>query len=195
MADVRVAVLGVSGWMGRVHTMASQTFPHFMGTEGGTAGEVALVAQNAGTAAELGFPAPEARVLQSGQAAVQDREIDLIDMCLPDSLHDEVARASLLAGKHVYCEKPLADTAAQARELADISKAKGLTTRVGHAFARNPVHDPAKENIEAAEVIRPVTTGQKKWPCFKAGHRICRIVDACMEFSRLGRWVAITRSP
>ena len=195
MADVRVAVLGASGWMGRVHTKANQTFPHFMGTAGGTARVVALVAQNTGTAAELGFPAPEARVLQSGQAAVQDPEIDLIDMCLPDSLHDEVARASLLAGKHVYCEKPLAATAAQARELADIAKAKGLTTRVGHAFERNPVHDPAKKTIEAAEVIRSVTTGQKKWPCFKAGHHICQIVDACMESPHLGRWVAITRSP
>ena len=45
--------------------------------------------------------------------------------------------------------------------------------------------------IEAAEVIHSITTGQPMWPTFEDGHRICQIVDACMESSRLGRWVAI----
>jgi predicted dehydrogenase len=152
MAEVRVAILGASGWMGKVHTMAYQTFPHFLGTAGGTAKVVALVEENAKAAAELGFRAPGARILQSWRDAVHASDVDLIDICLPDSLHYEVAKAALLAGKHVYCEKPLADTAAQARELADIAKAKGLITRVGHAFPRNPVHDLAKEIIAAGEI-------------------------------------------
>ncbi len=152
MAEVRVAVLGASGWMGKVHTMAYQTFPHFMGTAGGTALVVALVEENPKAAADLGFRAPGARILSSWQEAVDDPEVDLIDICLPDHLHYQVAKAALLAGKHVYCEKPLAETAAQARELADIAKAKGLITRVGHAFARNPVHDLAREIIAAGEI-------------------------------------------
>jgi predicted dehydrogenase len=45
--------------------------------------------------------------------------------------------------------------------------------------------------IEAAEVIRSITTGQPMWPTFEAGHHICQIVDACMESSRLGAWVSI----
>lgn len=152
MTDVRVAVLGASGWMGKVHTMAYQTFPHFLGTSGGTAKVVALVEDNPKAAAELGFRAPGARILHSWREAVQDPEVDLIDICLPDSLHYQVAKAALLAGKHVYCEKPLADTAAQARELADIAAAKGLITRVGHAFPRNPVHDLARQIIAAGEI-------------------------------------------
>jgi predicted dehydrogenase len=63
-----------------------------------------------------------------------------------------VAKAALLAGKHVYCEKPLADTAAQARELADLAREKGVITRVGHAFPRNPVHDLAKDIIGSGEI-------------------------------------------
>ncbi|CAN0594883.1 unnamed protein product, partial [Ectocarpus sp. 12 AP-2014] len=90
--------------------------------------------------------------ISTWQEAVADPDIDLIDICLPDNLHYEVAKAALLAGKHVYCEKPLADTAAQARELADIAREKGVITRVGHAFPRNPVHDLAKEIIEAGEI-------------------------------------------
>lgn len=152
MKEVRVAVLGASGWMGKVHTMAYNTFPHFLGTSGGTARVVALVEHNPGLLKDTDIRAPGARIEQDWQAVVNDPEIDLIDICLPDNLHYEVAKAALLAGKHVYCEKPLADTAEQARELADIAKSKGLITRVGHAFPRNPVHDLAREIIQSGEI-------------------------------------------
>ena len=152
MAEVRVAVLGALGWMGKVHTMAYQTFPHFLGTSGGVARVVALVEDHPNAVAELGFRAEGVKILRDWRAAVQDPEIDLIDICLPDSLHYEVAKAALLAGKHVYCEKPLANTAAEARELAYIAAQKGLITRVGHAFVRNPVHDLAKQIIDAGEI-------------------------------------------
>lgn len=152
MKDVRVAVLGASGWMGKVHTMAYNTFPHFLGTSGGTARVVALVEHNPDLLKDTDIRAPGARLEKDWQAVVNDPEIDLIDICLPDNLHYQVAKAALLAGKHVYCEKPLADTAEQARELADIAKAKGLITRVGHAFPRNPVHDLAREIIQSGEI-------------------------------------------
>ncbi|WP_136442466.1 Gfo/Idh/MocA family protein [Pacificoceanicola onchidii] len=152
MTEVRVAVLGASGWMGKVHTMAYQTFPHFFGESGGTARVVALVEANAEAAKALAFRAPGARIVGDWKEAVNDPDVDLIDICLPDNLHYEVAKAALLAGKHVYCEKPLADTAEQARELADIAREKGVITRVGHAFPRNPVHDLAKEIIDAGEI-------------------------------------------
>ena len=45
--------------------------------------------------------------------------------------------------------------------------------------------------IEAAEVIRSIATGEPMWPTFESGHHICQIVDACMESSRIGRWVSI----
>lgn len=151
MTEVRVAVLGAAGWMGRVHTMAFQTFPHFFGEGDGTARVVTLVQRNA-DAKDLAFRAPGAKILEHWQEAVADPDVDLIDICLPDNMHYEVAKAALLAGKHVFCEKPLADTADQARELADIAREKGLITRVGHAFPRNPVHDRAKEIIQAGEI-------------------------------------------
>jgi predicted dehydrogenase len=83
---------------------------------------------------------------------VDDPEVDLVDICLPDNLHYPVAKAALLAGKHVYCEKPLADTAAEVRELADIARGKGLITWVGHGCPRNPVRDLAKEIIASGEI-------------------------------------------
>jgi predicted dehydrogenase len=131
--------------------MAYHTFPHFFGDDGGTAQITALVSTTADTA-DLAFRAPGAKIMRTWKQAVADPDIDLIDICLPDNMHYEVAKAALLAGKHVLCEKPLADTAAQARELADIAREKGVITRVGHAFPRNPVHDRAKEIIDAGEI-------------------------------------------
>lgn len=132
--------------------MAYQAFPHFFGTGHGTARVVALVGANPEAAKDLAFRAPGAKIMQSWQEAVSDPETDLIDICLPDNLHYEVAKAALLAGKHVYCEKPLANTAAEARDLADIAREKGVITRVGHAFPRNPVHDLARDIIAAGEI-------------------------------------------
>ncbi len=87
MQDVRVAILGASGWLGKVHTMAFQTFPQFMGTARGTARVAALVDAKPERAADLALRAPGARILTDWRAAVADPEIDLIDICLPDSLH------------------------------------------------------------------------------------------------------------
>jgi predicted dehydrogenase len=118
----------------------------------GTARIVALVEGPSKAAADLSHRAQGARILQDWNLAVADPGVDLIDICLPDHLHYQVAKAALLAGKHVYCEKPLANTAAEARELADIARAKGVITRVGHAFPRNPVHDLAKDIIQSGEI-------------------------------------------
>jgi predicted dehydrogenase len=113
---------------------------------------VALVEANPDAAQDLAFRAPGAKILTDWRDAVRDPNIDLIDVCLPDSLHYEVAKAALEAGKHVYCEKPLAETASEARELADLARSKNLITRVGHAFPRNPVHDLAKDLITSGEI-------------------------------------------
>lgn len=152
MGEVRVAILGAGGWMGRVHSMAFQTFAHHFGTGGGTARVAILVTSGRAGGDAAALHAPGARVLTDWREAVADPGIDLVDICLPDRLHHPVAKAALLAGKHVFCEKPLADTAAEARELADFARERGLITRVGHAFPRHPVHDLAREIITAGEI-------------------------------------------
>ena len=152
MTEVKVAILGASGWMGKTHTMAFQTFPHFFGQGGGTARVVALVSRDPEAEQDLAFRAPGAKILKDWQQAISDPEVDLIDICLPDNMHYDVAKAALLAGKHVFCEKPLADTAEQAKELVEIATQMGVITRVGHAFPRNPVHDLAKEIIDNGEI-------------------------------------------
>ena len=66
------------------------------------------------------------RVYQDLNDLLADPEVDLVDLCLPTPLHVPLAIAALKAGKHVVCEKPLARTAAQARQIITAARsAKG----------------------------------------------------------------------
>lgn len=152
MKKTRVAILGACGWMGKVHMMAYQNAPLLFGSDNGAAEIAWLVDGDDAGLARAAALQPAARSSRDWKNAVDDPSVDLIDICLPDQFHYEVAKAALLAGKHVYCEKPLTNTAAEARELADIARTKGLITRVGHAFPRNPIHDVAKSIIDGGEL-------------------------------------------
>jgi len=72
------------------------------------------------------------------RAAVHRDDVDLVDICLPDECHAEVAIAAARAGRHILCEKPLAQTPAQGEAaLAEIERA-GVTAMVGLQYRRTP---------------------------------------------------------
>src|SRR5687767_11639186 len=73
-------------------------------------------------AADLGIP----RVYASLDEMLADPDVDVVHLATPNHLHHPHARAALLAGKHVVCEKPLAMTSAQSAELVQLAKEKGL---------------------------------------------------------------------
>ena len=152
MKAIKVAVLGACGWMGKVHTQAYSTMAPKFADAGATVEVAWLVDQDPDALARLGNVGANTKTGGNWQDAVNDPAVDLVDICLPDSLHYEVARTALENGKHVYCEKPLTDTAEQARHLAELARTKGLTTRVGHSFPVNSAHRLARELITAGEI-------------------------------------------
>ena len=106
MNEVRVAVLGASGWMGKVHTMAYQTFPHFLGRERGEARIVSLVEANPQAAAGLENRAPGARILNDWKEAVNDPEVDLIDSKLePRPTADAPSASGVLAIRSSHIDR------------------------------------------------------------------------------------------
>ena len=152
MTPTKIAIIGAGGWMGRIHAAGYMNIPYFFG-ERGLMAEVVLAVESAEhLQAQVERYLPNARFTTNWRDAIEDPGVELVDICLPDNMHYEVARTALLAGKHVFCEKPLTSSAGQARELADIAKDKNLRTRVGHAFPRNPVHDLAHEIISSGEI-------------------------------------------
>lgn len=64
-------------------------------------------------------------------------EIDIVSIVVGNALHREIAEALIRAGKHVLCEKPIADTLENAKAMADAEKEAGVVTSVGFTFRRN----------------------------------------------------------
>lgn len=69
---------------------------------------------------------PAIQTVRSHEDLLNDPAIDLVIVGSPNDTHYSYAKAALKAGKHVLIEKPFANTSAQARELLDLAKAKGL---------------------------------------------------------------------
>jgi predicted dehydrogenase len=76
-------------------------------------------------------------------------EIDLVYIATPPFLHFPQARAALLAGKHVICEKPLAMSVAQADELLEIAREKDLLCIANLMQRYNPLYDAALGLVES----------------------------------------------
>ncbi len=72
-------------------------------------------------AGEYGFPV----ATDNEDELINNPDIDIIDICTPNIYHYETAKKALAAGKHIYCEKPLCVTAAEAEELAALAKKSG----------------------------------------------------------------------
>src|SRR3984885_15585261 len=99
-------------------------------------------------AAALGFE----QATDDWRTLISDPNIDLVDITAPNALHKEMALAAIAAGKHVYCEKPLAPLATDAREMAEAAEAAGVKTQVGFNYLCNPMLGLAREMIAAGEL-------------------------------------------
>ncbi|HSK28238.1 MAG TPA: Gfo/Idh/MocA family oxidoreductase [Jiangellales bacterium] len=81
---------------------------------------------------------------------VSRADVDLVDVCTPGDTHAEIAIAALEAGKHVLCEKPLANTVAEAEAMvaaADRARERGVRSMVGFTYRRVPAVVLARELV------------------------------------------------
>ena len=97
---------------------------------------------------ELGF----INSTDNGRDLVENPEIDIIDITAPNALHKEMALEAISAGKHVYCEKPLAPLFSDALEMTNAAEKMGVKTQVGFNYLCNPMITLAKEMIAAGEL-------------------------------------------
>ncbi|GAA3286909.1 Gfo/Idh/MocA family protein [Arthrobacter citreus] len=82
---------------------------------------------------------------------IERDDIDLIDICSPGNTHAEIAVAALRAGKHVLCEKPLANTVAEAEEMTAVAQEaarSGVFAMCGYSYRRTPALALAKRMVD-----------------------------------------------
>jgi predicted dehydrogenase len=145
MSDINVAMIGYA-FMGRAHSNAyRQVTPFFSPARpprmkvicGRTSSEVERARQ------ALGWD----EAATDWQAVVRRKDIELVDVCTPGDSHAEIAIAAAEAGKHVFCEKPLANSLEDAqRMLAAVEKA-GVAHMICHNYRRAPAVMLARQLI------------------------------------------------
>ena len=99
-------------------------------------------------AADLGIP----RVYASLDEMLADPDVDVVHLATPNHLHHPHARAALLAGKHVVCEKPLAMTSTESAELVQLAKEKGLVNAVNFNIRMYPLAQQARSMVQSGEL-------------------------------------------
>ena len=91
------------------------------------------------------------RLKPTGAALIERDDIDLIDICTPGNTHAEIATAALEAGKHVLCEKPLANSVEEAERMAVVAEAaakRGVFAMCGFSYRRTPALALAKRMVD-----------------------------------------------
>lgn len=124
---IRVGFIGLNPgihWAATAHIPALKALPNDF-VVAGVANTSLASARNAAHAFDL------SHAFENGQALVNSPDIDLVVVTVKVPHHRELVTAALNAGKHVYCEWPLGNGLAEARELADLADAKGVVAAIG----------------------------------------------------------------
>lgn len=139
MNTLRVAMIGY-GFMGAAHSQGWRTAPRVFDLPAEPEMAV-LVGRNADAVAAAAHKWGWAESTTDWREVVARDDIDVVDIVTPGDSHAEIAIAALEAGKHVLCEKPLANTVAEAEAMAEAAEraaAKGIRAMVGFTYRRVP---------------------------------------------------------
>ncbi|WP_267420553.1 MULTISPECIES: Gfo/Idh/MocA family protein [unclassified Curtobacterium] len=150
---LRVAMVG-HGFMGAAHSQAWRTVARFFPLAVEPEMSVIVGRDPERTEAARAHYGWE-RAATDWRAVVADPDIDVVDICSPGSSHVEVAIAALEAGKHVLCEKPLANTVAEAEAMAaaaTAAAARGVRAMVGFSYRRVPAIAQARALVQAGRI-------------------------------------------
>lgn len=143
MKTIKTAIFG-TGFMGRVHLEAVRR------VEGVEC--VAIAGRNADVARSLADAFSIPKVTTDYREVLRDPAIEAAHVCTPNAQHYEMAKAAMVAGKHVLCEKPLTTTVAEAEELVALANQRGLRNCVCHNLRYYPMVQQMRRMREAGDL-------------------------------------------
>lgn len=145
MSDIQAAIVG-AGFMGRTHTEALRRLGIPIHGLLGRDGE-----ETCHMAAVLNIE----HCYESFAELCADPAITAVHLCTPNYLHYPMAREALLAGKHVFCEKPLATTSSEAQELVELARERELVAAVNYSVRFYPLNQEARARVQAGLLGEP----------------------------------------
>ena len=143
MNAIKTAIFS-TGFMGRVHLEALRR------TEFVDA--VAIAGRTIEAARRLGAGFSVPTFTADYRKILRDPSIDAVHVCTPNALHFSMARDTLLAGKHVMCEKPLAITVPEAQELTTLAVRQGVRNAICHNIRFYPMVQQMRSMRESGEL-------------------------------------------
>ncbi len=150
---LNVGMVGYA-FMGAVHSQAWRTAGRFFDLP--LAPELAvLCGRNAAATQAAADRMGWAAVETDWKALVRRDDVDLVDVCTPGDTHAEITVAALEAGKHVLCEKPLANTVEEARAMvaaAERAQERGVHSMVAFNYRRVPAIALARRLVEQGRI-------------------------------------------
>jgi predicted dehydrogenase len=139
--QIRVGIIG-AGLIGQTHSMMLR----YVASRTEQSVRVVSVADLSHEAAErLAARWPGARALKSAEEIIADASVDAVWICTPTAMHRQICIAAARAGKHIFCEKPLAMAAADAAEMAAAIEASGVMSQVGLVMRFSPIYNVMAE--------------------------------------------------
>lgn len=150
MQSIGVGLIG-TGFMGKAHAIAWANANRVMG--GLPRVRLELLCDTpadraSAMAGQFGF----SRSTDDWRALVADPAVDVVSITTPNAMHRPMAEAALAAGKHVWCEKPMGVTLADAEAMA--AAAGERITLVGYNYLRNPAFSHARRLIAEGRIGR-----------------------------------------
>ncbi|HZR92968.1 MAG TPA: Gfo/Idh/MocA family oxidoreductase [Gaiellaceae bacterium] len=148
---VTVAILG-GGFMASAHAAGYRAL--------GERARVKWVASHTSDRARRVAESVGAELTSDLDTAIRDPEVDAVDICLPTPLHRESAERALAASKHVFLEKPIALTLADAEAIGSAAQASGRILMVGMVLRFWPEYVELRRRAAAGELgaLRAVST-------------------------------------
>jgi predicted dehydrogenase len=151
--ELGVAMIG-HAFMGAAHSQAWRVAPHFFDLPLRPVMRV-VVGRDAGRAAAAAEQLGWEESSDDWRSVIARDDIDVVDICTPGDSHAEIAVAALAAGKHVICEKPLANSVAEAEQMtaaADAAYAGGVRAMVGFTYRRVPAIALARQLVQEGRI-------------------------------------------
>jgi len=160
MADkqgiLRIGLIG-AGFMGNMHAAC---YAQIEGVK------LAAVTDSVRENAEKIANSYGCRIFGEAKQLIENSDVDIIDVCLPTYLHPKYTVQALEAGKHVFCEKPIALTVEDGKKMVEAARRAGRRFMVGHVIRFWPEYRELKRFIDSCELGELKALQLSRWTAY-----------------------------